>query len=391
MKRGLVLEGGGAKGAFHAGAIKALDERGYKFQGVTGTSIGAINGAFVASQDIPGLLAMWENLVPSQVLDVDDDMVARFISGELKRDGLIYFLKLFGKTIKNRGLSIEKAEKFLDCLIDEKKIRESPVDYGLVTVSVTDKWSPVELFKEEIPEGLLKKYIIASAYFPAFKRDEIDGKVFMDGGIYDNLPINPLIRRGYNEIFAVRTMSTMPHKKVVDSTVTINYIIPSEPLGRTLTFTNDSVKHNLNLGYYDAIRFLDNLSGKKYYFTPLLDEEFVSRLESYGVGLYKEWAEVTAGSGNKRSVIAALTGLINNEVKESFTPFESFITLLEPYAESFGIERFRVYNLMEFIGLMREKYLETGIDKDKFKNEKLNNAVESLLRAEQNYKEQYGK
>ena len=45
---GLVLEGGGAKGSYHAGAIKALHESGYSFDGVMGTSIGAINGAIVA-------------------------------------------------------------------------------------------------------------------------------------------------------------------------------------------------------------------------------------------------------------------------------------------------------------------------------------------------------
>ena len=44
---GLVLEGGGAKGAYQAGAIKALLDNDYKFDLITGTSIGAINGAFL--------------------------------------------------------------------------------------------------------------------------------------------------------------------------------------------------------------------------------------------------------------------------------------------------------------------------------------------------------
>ena len=48
MKKGLVLEGGGAKGAFQCGAIKALYDNGYTFDGVAGTSIGAINAAILA-------------------------------------------------------------------------------------------------------------------------------------------------------------------------------------------------------------------------------------------------------------------------------------------------------------------------------------------------------
>ena len=46
--RGLVLEGGGAKGAYEAGAIKALQKKKIYFDGVSGTSIGAINAAFYA-------------------------------------------------------------------------------------------------------------------------------------------------------------------------------------------------------------------------------------------------------------------------------------------------------------------------------------------------------
>ncbi len=50
--KGLVLEGGGTKGAYQIGAYKALRELGIEFQGVTGTSIGALNGAFIIQNDI---------------------------------------------------------------------------------------------------------------------------------------------------------------------------------------------------------------------------------------------------------------------------------------------------------------------------------------------------
>ena len=63
---GLVLEGGGAKGSYQAGAIKALYEKGYKFDGVMGTSIGAINGAFVAQGTEEKCFDFWENISPSK-------------------------------------------------------------------------------------------------------------------------------------------------------------------------------------------------------------------------------------------------------------------------------------------------------------------------------------
>ena len=48
-KFGLVMSGGGAKGAFQVGAVKALAELGVPVDGIAGASIGALNGAIVAS------------------------------------------------------------------------------------------------------------------------------------------------------------------------------------------------------------------------------------------------------------------------------------------------------------------------------------------------------
>ena len=58
--RGLALEGGGAKGAFHVGALDAFFERGYRFDMIMGTSIGALNGAMVAEGEFDTLKRLWE-------------------------------------------------------------------------------------------------------------------------------------------------------------------------------------------------------------------------------------------------------------------------------------------------------------------------------------------
>ena len=49
MKRAIVLAGGGAKGSYHFGFWKAIRELGIDFQIVTGSSVGALNGAMMAS------------------------------------------------------------------------------------------------------------------------------------------------------------------------------------------------------------------------------------------------------------------------------------------------------------------------------------------------------
>ena len=59
---GLVLEGGGAKGAWQIGAWKALKEAGVKIRGVAGTSVGALNGALICMGDLERAENLWKNI-----------------------------------------------------------------------------------------------------------------------------------------------------------------------------------------------------------------------------------------------------------------------------------------------------------------------------------------
>lgn len=88
----------------------------------------------------------------------------------------------------------------LNSIIDEEKIRKSNVDFGIITVSISDL-KPFELFKEDIPKGKMIVYLMASANLPVFKNEPLDGKTYWDGGMYDNCPINLIAGKGYKEIY----------------------------------------------------------------------------------------------------------------------------------------------------------------------------------------------
>ena len=70
--KGLVLEGGGTKGAYQIGAYKALRDLGIEFQGVTGTSIGALNGAYIIQNDIEVMEDIWltYDYYPNKVMKI---------------------------------------------------------------------------------------------------------------------------------------------------------------------------------------------------------------------------------------------------------------------------------------------------------------------------------
>ena len=194
--KGLVLEGGGAKGSFHVGVLKALFERGYEFQGVAGTSIGAINGALVAQGDFDVLYDLWYSATPSLLFDFDEDMVSRILDKNLDKAVYKYIFQTMKALYASKGVSLDKAKDLLDRVINEDKLRNSSIDFCLVTVEQGKEWRPLDLFKKDIPQGEMKEYILTSAYLPIFNRARVGGKMFMDGGMYDNCPVNPLIHQG---------------------------------------------------------------------------------------------------------------------------------------------------------------------------------------------------
>jgi NTE family protein len=159
---GLVLEGGGAKGAYHVGAYKALKELNIEIGGIAGTSIGAINGAMMVQGDYELLEKVWYSVNSYELFDIDEKAIMDLKNFNLHDVNFSYLLHQSKEILSNRGLDTSKIRDLFDSYIDEDKIRNSDIDFGIVTVNLTDK-KPVELMKEDIPKGKLVDFLIASA------------------------------------------------------------------------------------------------------------------------------------------------------------------------------------------------------------------------------------
>lgn len=68
MSKALVLAGGGSLGAYQVGAVKCLLEKGERFDIITGTSIGALNGALLCTGDYEKLRTLWLEITPDKVM-----------------------------------------------------------------------------------------------------------------------------------------------------------------------------------------------------------------------------------------------------------------------------------------------------------------------------------
>ena len=154
--------------------------------------------------------------------------------------------------------SYEHTLKFVYDRLKEEEIRGSDVDFGCVTYNISDM-KPFEAMKSDIPEGKLIDYIVASACFPIFPPKVIDGKKFIDGGVYDNMPINLLARTGCKRMIVVRTNpeSKQPKRRIEFGDLEITYIMPSTNLGRAMAFSPERIENLKQLGYQDAKRVIE--------------------------------------------------------------------------------------------------------------------------------------
>lgn len=351
MEYGLVLSGGGAKGSFEIGVWKALEELGIHITAVVGTSVGALNGAIIAQNKLEWAIEFWTNLTMDQVFSFNQQITNKYITDWSKSD-FETFVNSFKNYVFNGGLDITPLRNNLNKYINEKLIRESPVRLGLVTVSLTDL-SPIELMIEDIPEGKLIDYLLASAAFPAFKRHEIDGVTFIDGGLYDNLPINFLASQGYKNLITVELPSPGFKSKVKYKNINITQINNSEHLGLFLDFNPTVMKKNIQMGYLDTLKKFKEVQGINYYFR--LDEDnslynrFEDNLGSFLKGELGIKLPLLLGLEKIMSKSEMVQEITNRLTFTSYKGEDTALSLLEITANNLEVERLEIYTPNQLI------------------------------------------
>ncbi|MBN2616862.1 MAG: patatin-like phospholipase family protein [Spirochaetales bacterium] len=360
-KLGLVLEGGGAKGAYHLGVYKALVEMGYKFDGIAGTSVGALNGALIAQGDWKKTYDLWYNSSNKIIYGIDEDAF---------RD-MRYATSVLSDFIKSKGIDTVNMKELFYSMISEKKLRKSKIELGIVTVKLPS-FKTVEIFKEDIPQGEINSYLMASANFPLFKREENRDGVFIDGGLRNNLPLNLLPKKGINELIAVRTFGVGVTKSYSNPNVKITYIEPSKYLGPTLDFNRDKSRENLTLGYFDAYKQLKGYVGREFCIIPLTEDfSYLNRLIHTADEKILKAANVMGYTNinPKRFMFERLLPQIADYLQLGLdVSYETvLLTFFEEIATTLSIKRDKIYKADEFITLVKDSFFQEHHSYNKYK------------------------
>lgn len=333
----IALEGGGAKGAYEIGVWRALEEAGVRYCAVSGSSVGALNGALMAMRDLDKAVYLWENLTFSQIIDVDDVQMKAFFDKEMRWNEWPSFLLDMAKVIKNRGFDAEPLRNLLEEAVDENKIRQSDVKFYLVTYSLTDR-KELDLEAAALPEGTLHDMLLASAYFPAFKQEALRGKFYADGSIKNVVPLDSLVERGYRDIIVIRIFGVGFEKKVkIPAGVNVTIVAPNEKLGGILQFDAEQTQKDMLLGYFDGMRMLYGLAGRKYY----IDRKWS---EDKAYAMLRAMVQWEKAEGRQRPNLREINEEIlpkmakRLHVKGSY--YELCLRMLEEKAEALGITPF---------------------------------------------------
>ena len=350
IKRGVALEGGGAKGSYHMGVCKAYLEAGYEFHGAVGTSIGAINAVMIASGEFDKALELWETIDIEHLFDqefLDILKVNNNFPGNITT--------ALKKLVTDRGVDYTKIHEFLTSYIDETKVRTSGIDFGLVTFSLSER-KLYEVFLSDIPEGKLIDYIMASAKLPIFTPFHVDDNRFIDGGIINNCPINMLIAQGYDEIIAIRTKGFGVFRRY-DKNANVTIIEPNESLGHFLEFNADSARTNIKRGYCDGVRALESLRGAYYYLRHVELQHVVYKLFNISETDLEEISYFKRETHEKKRalfewVIPEIADYL--ALSKSFTYEQFVLATLEFVAIQKGIEQLEIYHFDDFCKLVKE-------------------------------------
>ena len=233
---GLALEGGGARGSYQVGAYKALVEADIHLKAIVGTSIGAINAAVICSGGLELLEEIWKS--------IDSTIFERDITLDI---------------LKNRGISLNKLKDILNKYVDEEKVRNNNIKFGLVITKLKGMKS-LEYTIDDIPKGKLIDYLIASASLPIFKIEKnIDEHIYLDGAFRNVLPLTLLENMGCKNIIGVRLKKFGIIRKTKNKDTKVFLIEPSKNTGSTLFFNQETVEDNIKLGYNDAKKMIDKI------------------------------------------------------------------------------------------------------------------------------------
>ena len=185
-KVALVLGGGAARGFAHVGVIRVLEQEKIPIHMIVGTSVGSLIGALYAS-DPNSLNLEW-------------------LAFTIEKEDIFDYSIVYSKMGPVLG---ERLEKFIQTKVKAKTLEQMKIPFYAVATDLNSGGTWV------FEKGSVAKAVRASCSIPGiFQPLELGGRMYVDGGVTDNLPVDVARARGADIIIAVNIQKNIQNPQV---------------------------------------------------------------------------------------------------------------------------------------------------------------------------------
>ena len=223
---GLVLSGGGARGAAHAGVLKVLEENRIPIDYIAGTSFGALVGGLYASGLSPDEIIEWIREFDYQHAAADRPP-RRALSFRRKQDDTSYALRLEfgfrdGEFVLPRGLISAQELGFALRVRALHSTRwrdfdDYPIPFRAVATDI-ERAQAVVLGDGSLADAMLASMAVPGVVAPV----EIDGYLLVDGGLTNNLPVDVVRAMGADVVIVVDVATPLSNRDELDDVIGVS-------------------------------------------------------------------------------------------------------------------------------------------------------------------------
>lgn len=284
MKIGLVLAGGGGRGAYQIGVMKALRELSLDkyIKVISGTSIGALNAILFMSDDLDKAIDIWKSISKEEILPTDDNnLTIRSMLLHLGIKNMSFIKKYIPKIILGGNISRDGLINIMNKIDFDFINKSEKICYAACTDStkLTARYFKINDYEEED----IKKILLATSAIPMiYDYEEIESIKYLDGGIVDNVPIQPVYGENCDIIIVVHLAKESDIDKRLFPNTHIIEILPTIMedglFEGTLEFDEDMSRKRMNIGYEDTIEIIKPIMELTRYIDNVEREEVKDRL-----------------------------------------------------------------------------------------------------------------
>lgn len=344
----LVLGGGGARGAYQIGVWQALEELGISVNIITGTSVGALNGALILQDDFEAAKNMWEKIETQKILSFPTTTAsADTLSGMVSQIGSFTI-----NAIQSKGVSTLPLRNLIKDTFSQEKMQQVALDFYLVTTELPNLQEKDIHFNTCQSERWQSWLLASASFFPAMAATQIDGKYYVDGGYRNNIPVDIALQKGATECIVVDVKGpgiTKPIK--IPTTATVLNIQSSWSMGAVLLFDGARSTQNIQLGYLETMKAIGrNYLGHWYTFDETLKNVETFQREFFAYIEYTYQIKLWNSTEQKNKICKKLRKVYKDRVYTE----NIGLVLVELLAKNQEISASKLYKLQELVETLQQ-------------------------------------